>query len=782
MQNALIMDDVCVINAVHGCPAWITHFLGGLALRYLAIMLLLVYATALAQAPSSGPVDVFDLARQKNFGAYRSSSNNLYVDSNDDSKHPLPGETIVLADLKGPGIVSHVWVTVADNEYAWPRLLRLRVYYDGRKTPSVDAPLGDFFGVGHGYERNLNSMMVRNASFGRARNEYWPMPFLKSVRITITNEGKRRLSSLYYHVDWQKYDSLPPDITYFHAHYRQATPPPRGQLFTLLNINGTGHYVGSVLNIIQTQMGWFGEGDDVFYVDGEKVPRSEGTGTEDYFNDAWALRVSDGAWTGVPVAEGEGFGARLTGYRWHVPDPAPFKKSLRVAIEHLGWTYNPDGTARSGFEERSDFFSSVAFWYQKGVNEDLPELPYGYARLPFGNAQQIEVENDIARVTTEKGQAEVQKEVFWSKDLLFLKAQGEGSKINIPFDVQQDAYYEIIAQIAQAPDYGDYVATLDGKQTNSTMVTWGPLENQGLPVEVLYNYEPEIFVGIDHRLGWFDLSKGKHVLTLTCVGKNKLSSGYNIGVDGIVLSEIENGDAMVHSTGEGLSHYETIEPAIPMRAPSTGIVYRGKPLNFYIAELQHALLESRLDTVRAIGAFGEDAASAVGVLVPLMGERDPDTRFAVAKTLGEIGPKAQSAAPTLGKLLSDNELQVREAAALALRDIGPGSVAALPQLTAALKDPAPTVGMAAALAIGQMRDAAKPAVPQLIAEIQATDQKQLSNAGVQVLRNIARALGEIGPAAKDAVPALKTVQHLRVKYLAEEAIAKIEGNPTPTWH
>ena len=102
------------------------------------------------------------------------------------------------------------------------------------------------------------------------------------------------------------------------------------------------------------------------------------------------------------MAEGEGYGARLTGYRWHVTDPVPFKKSLRVAIEHFGWTYNADGTARSGFEERSDFFSSVAFWYQKGVNEDLPEVPYGTARLPFGNAMQIEVENNLERSQTPK--------------------------------------------------------------------------------------------------------------------------------------------------------------------------------------------------------------------------------------------------------------------------------------------------------------------------------------------------------------------------------------------
>ncbi len=750
-------------------------------MRTVAILLLLFPAMAVGQAGTGRALDPLDLSRLKNFEAYRSSSNNLYVDSNDDSKHPLPGETVVLADLKGPGIVTHLWATIADNEYGWPRLLRLRVYYDGSKTPSVDVPLGDFFGIGHGYEANLNSLMIRNASFGRARNSYWPMPFRKSAKITVTNEGKRRVSNLYYHVDWQKHETLPADVAYFHAYYRQATPPPEGKLYTLLNIRGTGHYVGSVLNIVQTQMGWFGEGDEMYYVDGKKIPNIEGTGTEDYFNDAWGLRVSDGAWTGVPVAEGEGFGARLTGFRWQVPDPVPFKKSLQVAIEHFGWTYNPDGAARSGFEERSDFFSSVAFWYQKGVNEDLPEPPYGSARLPFGNAQQIEVENDLKNVTTEKGTAEVQKEVFWSKDLLFLKAQGEGSKINIPFHAPKDGYYEVIAQIAQSPDYGDYVATLDGKQTNSTMITWGPLETQQPPVEVFHAYQPETFVGVDHRLGWFKLSKGDHTLTFTCVGKDKLSSGYNLGLDGIVLAEIENGEALTHANGAGLPRYETPEPGISASVPVAGIVYRGKPLAFYVSQLKQAAPEARADLVRSIASFGSDASSASALLLPLLSEQDPDLRSATARALGETGANSQSA-PAVAKLLHDDELQVREAAALALRDMGKEAVPAIPDLTAALKDPEPSVGMAAALALGEMHGAAKPAIPAMIAALQVVDEQKLSNADIQVLRNVVRALGEIGPEARPAIPAMQKIQHLRVKYLAEEAVAKIENKPVPTWH
>jgi hypothetical protein len=745
-------------------------------MRYLYLFVFLSLSLeALAQIAATEPLDPLNLPRLKSFSAYRASSNNLYVYSNDDSKHPIPGETIVLADLKGPGIVTHIWVTVADNEYAWPRLLRLCVYYDGHKTPSVDVPLGDFFGVGHGYERNLNSLMVRNSSFGRARNSYWPLPFRQSCKITVTNEGKRRVTSLYYHVDWQKHASLPEDIAYFHAYYQQANPAPPGKNYTILNIRGTGHYVGTVLNVIQTQLGWFGEGDDLFYVDDEKKPRIDGTGTEDYFNDAWALRVSDGAWTGIPVAEGEGLGARLTGYRWHVPDVVPFTKSLRLEIEHYGWTYNPDGTARSGFEERPDIFSSAAFWYQKGVNEDVPEPPYGSARLPLGNAQQIEVENLIKDVTTEKGEASVQKEVFWSKDLLFLKAQGVGAKMNIPIDVPKDGRYEVIAQIAQAPDYGDYVATLDGKLTSSTTLTWGPLDVLPSDVEVIRNYQPEIYVAPDHRLGWFDLAKGRHILTFTCVGKDILSSGYNLGIDGVVLAEIRNPKPQaVPAENDAGSRLKTAALAA---GPQMGVLYRGKPLSFYVARLKQAPPEARPGVIRSIGSFGEDAVPAIQELAAALSGPDPEVRGAAAWALSQVGPKGSVAARDLGRALKDEDAGVREFAALALREMAKGAEATIPDLCLALKDPVPAVRMMAAAALGSMGEAAKSAVPALIERLQAPEEE------VQVWRNAAKALGDIGPAAQSALPALRqALQKLRVKYLAEEAILKIEGKPVPTWH
>ena len=388
----------------------------------LTIAVLLGTAPALpAQLPPA--LDPLRLTDLREYEAFRASSNNADPESNDDSKRPLPGETIVLADLTGPGVITHIWLTVAANEYAWPRLLRLRVYYDGSTVPSVDAPVGDFFGVGHGSERPLNSLMIRNSSAGRSRNAYWPMPFRRSVKVTITNEGRRRVWNLYYQVDWAKYRTLPATVPYFHARYRQALPARPGAPYEVLHTRGRGQYVGTVFSVVQNQPGWFGEGDDHFHVDGKRAPNIEGTGTEDYFNDAWSLRIGDGPSYGVTVADGTDLGSRMTAYRWHVADPIPFRQELRFDIEHAGWTFNADGSVRSAFEEREDLFSSVAFWYQLGIARGQPEPPYGAARLPHGNALQLEVERDADAAVGTRGKVSVQRDVFWGKDILFFQAE-----------------------------------------------------------------------------------------------------------------------------------------------------------------------------------------------------------------------------------------------------------------------------------------------------------------------------------------------------------------------
>ncbi len=742
--------------------------------RFAVTLLVLVPTTARTQMPGSNLEDALGLARLKNYSAGRVSSDNRYVFSNDDSKRIMPGETLVMASLDGPGMITHIWVTVADNEYAWPRLLRLRVYYDGEKTPSVDAPLGDFFGVGHGYERNLDSAMVRDSSFGRARNSYWPMPYRKSCRVTVTNEGNRYVYSYYYHVDYRKYDALPADVGYFHAYYRQERPAAPGRNYTFLSIRGKGQYVGTVLNIIQAQVSWFGEGDDLFYVDGAAHPQIYGTGSEDYFNEAWGLRVSTGLWTGTPTAEGERVGSRLTGYRWHVPDPIPFKQSLWAGIEHYGWTANPDGSVRSSFEERPDYFSSVAFWYQKGVNQELPEPPYGEARLPLGNARQIAVEDSIKDVSTEKAKASVQWGVDWGKDLLFLEAEGKGARVNIPVDVDESGRYEMVARTAEAPDYGDYVALLDQSATNLDKRQPSTSEIPAPGPDVLHSYLPEVYVAVDRPLGWFQLEKGRHILTFECVGRDERSAGYNFGVEDVILERLPE-TAGEFETDVDHQLTPTIPEAVPVEIPGTPL-YRGKPLATYREELRRASASDRADVLRAIGSFGEDGSVATTDVASALADPDAQVRGAAAWALSQLGANGSSAVPALARALSDPNPRVRSLAGVALESMGTAAASAVPNLIDALKDPVDYVRVPAADALGAIGPAARAAVPALAQSLLVKDEQ------VMVLRSAAAALGNVGPDAKDALPALEQVRKIsRASYAADAAILKIEGKPVPTW-
>lgn len=697
---------------------------------WLAVAPLLIGAPLGAQV--SPVLDPLRLTQPRNFEAYRASSNNPDLDSNDDSKRPLPGETVVLADLKGPGVITHMWITVAANEYAWPRLLRIRVYYDGSTVPSVDAPLGDFFGVGHGIERPLNSLTIRNSSAGRSRNAYWPMPFQKSAKVTITNEGRRRVSNLYYQVDWSKYQSLPAGTPYFHARYRQALPTRLGSKYEVLRTKGRGHYVGTVLSVVQNQPGWFGEGDDFFYIDGKRTASIEGTGTEDYFNDAWSLRVGDGPHFGVTVADGTDLGSRMTAYRWHVVDPIPFSRELKFDMEHAGWTYNNDGSVRSAFEEREDLFSTVAFWYQVGVATDQPEPPYGAARMPHGNALQLEVEQRATEAVATRGKLSVQKEVFWGKDILFFEAEGPGAKVDIPFDVPEDGRYELVAQVAGAPDYGTYSMLIDGKVPGSTTeLEHEPGANTGNG-PTFDGYYTELFVGEDRVIGWPRLTKGRHTVTFVCTGKNAASTNYFLGLDGLVLARV---------AGE--------------RPNGTA---------------DSAIASSAADRLRNLGARGPLAAGQLPVLRQGLSSPSVDARIAAAWAFTQLGRAARPAADDLTTALGDSDHVVRGLAALALRDAGALPDATIDALSVRLTDADDGVRMASAWAIAAQGARAMRVFPALMTAGRADPQHP------HVQRALADAFGAIGPAAREALPVLEQLARgPRVRWNATAAIRRVRG-------
>lgn len=335
---------------------------------------LLFFFLTLQMSTSAIPAENQDmlsqLGQQQNYTSKRISSYDR-TGGNNDRLSIEPGKTAVLAEIKGPAAIHHIWVTISAEPF-YGRKIILRMYWDGEESPSVEVPIGDFFGVGHGLNRNFSSIPINCSSNGRARNCYWYMPFQSSGRITATNEGTRTVGAFYYYIDYRELPGLPPDSPSFHAQYRQEIPCLPLKNYLILDASGHGHYVGCNLSILQRAMGWWGEGDDMIFIDDEEFPSLCGTGSEDYFSDAWSMREDENPFYGCPLQEPDfKTGSKATVYRFHIPDPIPFKKSIRVTIEH--------GHAN----DRSDYFSSIAYWYQSEPHKPFPPLPPMKDRLPF---------------------------------------------------------------------------------------------------------------------------------------------------------------------------------------------------------------------------------------------------------------------------------------------------------------------------------------------------------------------------------------------------------------
>jgi hypothetical protein len=345
-----------------------------------------------------------DLARLRTYTNHRASSFDA-TGANDDGNWKQPvkaGETRTLAELQGPAVISHIWITIATPERWHLKKIVLRMYWDGESQPSVEAPVGDFFGLGLG-EYFLYEADVLSVGSQKALNSFFPMPFRRSARITVTNEGEQDVSAFYFNIDYEKHERLADDVAYFHAQYRQARPTKgwtaewtrngedavnnRPNLdgkdnYVILEAEGRGHYVGVTHSIQQNQGDWWGEGDEMIFIDGQATPGIIGTGSEDYYLGAWCYGgcgINPFGGTrptfahlryGNPMNGGDDRGAKWMVYRFHTESPLVFQKDIRVTIEH--------GHAN----HRSDNFFTVAYWYQTEPHKVFPVLPPMRDRLP----------------------------------------------------------------------------------------------------------------------------------------------------------------------------------------------------------------------------------------------------------------------------------------------------------------------------------------------------------------------------------------------------------------
>ena len=284
------------------------------------------------------------------------------------------GETLTLAEIEGPGAIQHIWMTPTG---IW-RFSILRIYWDDETTPSVECPVGDFFGMGWNEYAPLNSLAVC-VNPGSAFNCYWAMPFHKKCKITMENINDKDPMTLYYQVDYTLTD-VPADAGYFHAQFRRSNPNTTSDYTIVDNIKGKGQYVGVYLAWGVNNNGWWGEGEIKFFIDGDtKFPTICGTGTEDYFCGSYNFdrggqyKEFCTPYSGLhQVIRPDGTyksQQRFGLYRWHIMDPIRFEKDLKITIQDLGW--------RQGgryLQQQSDM-ASVCFWYQTDPHTIFPKLP-----------------------------------------------------------------------------------------------------------------------------------------------------------------------------------------------------------------------------------------------------------------------------------------------------------------------------------------------------------------------------------------------------------------------
>lgn len=339
-------------------------------------------------SPLDGLANLSDAVSRRASSFDRSGGNEDWVEVKAKS-------TVTLAQIQGAGSIRHIWFTINSPSPFPLREMVLRMYWDGETDPSVEVPIGDFFGTGFEYEDIAGGHRGQKYQSwwslpitvqDRAMNCYFEMPFAKGARITVSNDGAEDVPNLYYHVDYQEYRDghSVADKGRFHAQWRhertRAVPESESggknvdgkNNYVFMDAKGRGQYVGTILNVFGRSTGWWGEGDDMFFVDGESGHATiNGTGMEDYFNNAWMFQKEfNYPYIGFSQQGNRDWTGSHTMYRFHIEDPIYFQQSLRATIEH--------GHANA----REDDYTSVAFWYQTEPHQKLSPLPPVNERIP----------------------------------------------------------------------------------------------------------------------------------------------------------------------------------------------------------------------------------------------------------------------------------------------------------------------------------------------------------------------------------------------------------------
>jgi hypothetical protein len=487
-----------------------------MALRRAAAVLLAVPALALAQSDPSFSSPLSNLASPRAGRAMHEGSWDR-KHQNDDALHVKAGQTVTLFTHEGAGTVHRFWVTIAPREdVAVLSQAILRMYWDGDTNPSVECPIGAFFGVGFGEQKDYISMPLDETSGGY--NCYWPMPFHRSARWTLTNGSDRPIDSFYYNIDFTALDSLPADTRHFHAQFRRENPTTAGRNYTILETTGAGHYVGTALFMAGKAL-YFLEGNEMVYIDGAATPAIEGTGTEDYFCSGWYFDrgVYSAPYHGVIIKDEAR--SRVSAYRWHIEDAIPFTRSIRFTIEH--------GT---GNNETADY-SSVAYYYLAGPSPapfPLPTdlLPSHLAPMTaFAIPGAIEAEDLVSKAKATSGGVWSQDMGNWDygeawskRGALFWQMDQAGADLTLQLPCPSDGSYQVAARMVSGPAFGIVQFSVGGKPLG------GPIDLYS--VQVAPREVP---------LGVAELRAGSNPVTVSVTGKNDQSKNFTVGIDAFML-------------------------------------------------------------------------------------------------------------------------------------------------------------------------------------------------------------------------------------------------------
>jgi hypothetical protein len=480
-----------------------------------AIIAVAVTVNVRAQVDISKYTDVSGLPYLKDSKLIQASSHDT-TGANKDFISVLDGETATLLDAEGPGMITRIWVTIASDDPHFLRRIVLRMYWDGETEPSVEAPIGDFFGTGFEYKHYLSAFVGMSSG---GYYSYFPMPFQQGARVEILNETGREIQSFYYQIDYQKFNEpLAEDVAYFHAQWKRDVRTDEDENYVVLDAEGEGHFVGVNMSMqgYNKQL-WYLEGDEMVYVDGEDYPSVYGTGTEDYFTGGWYFNKGEfhGPYHGLIIKDEET--ARTAIYRFHVGDAIPFKEKLLFTIEH-----------GHGNEEVADY-SSTAYWYQKEPHKPFPPLPEAGMRVPLRVLVPDEAkEAETMAVVSSDAETEVEAMGAYGADWsdaaqlrVPLTEAGQRVTVAVPETIEKE--YNLAVYGTKGPDYadveiianGEVVGTYEGYAADLTPT--GPIEIGAVPSK-----------------------DGVIELTFVAAGKSVASKGYAIGVDAILADPVRD--------------------------------------------------------------------------------------------------------------------------------------------------------------------------------------------------------------------------------------------------